>query len=153
MGTVAGREGAVKIPIAISSVLALKALIIKEGMSLFWSWFPWRYSWSRAWVEGRGWGKMMIHLDTSLLAGSFLSLLSDLRAPPCHPSSFRVLCLLYFLYNTCHWLYTVTCVPDIFYSLKIKLCKGTDFSYSFSVPTKKIILDLAYHSRLVKTHE
>lgn len=57
MGTVARRKGAVKIPIAISSVLALKALIIKEGMSLFWSWFPWRYSWSRAWVEGRGWGE------------------------------------------------------------------------------------------------
>ena len=35
MGTVAGREGDVKIPVAISSVLALKALIIKEGMSLF----------------------------------------------------------------------------------------------------------------------
>lgn len=61
---------------------------------------------------------MVIHLDTSLLAGSFLSLLSDLRAPPCHPSSFRVPCLLalFPLQHLSLAVYSYLCTCDIFYT-------------------------------------
>lgn len=74
-GTPARREGGVSIlshPILLCPVLALKTSTIggvvrgAEAASLSRTWFPLRYSWTRAWLRGAG-GKRKIQLDAFLL--------------------------------------------------------------------------------------
>lgn len=80
--------------VSVQSIPALKASIIKAGASLSWTCFPLKYSWTGAWVEG-SLGKKedpsgcFLPPVADWLAPSCHS--SDLRGPPCHPSSCHVL--------------------------------------------------------------